>query len=71
MERKFQDATDFILQRLKEPEDCGDDTDSNSDLDIDAWFVVIIWKFEITLINILIFACIKYCNFSLNRKIRN
>ena len=32
---KFEDATDSILQRLKEPEDCGDDTDLNSDLDID------------------------------------
>ena len=32
---KFEDATDSILQRLKEPEDCGEDTDSNSDLDID------------------------------------
>ena len=32
---KFEDATESILQRLKEPEDCGDDTDSNSDLDID------------------------------------
>ena len=32
---KFEYATDSILQRLKEPEDCGDDTDSNSDLDID------------------------------------
>ena len=32
---KFEDATDSILQRLKEPEDCGEDTDSNSDLDMD------------------------------------
>ena len=24
---KFEDATDCILQRLKEPEDCGDDLD--------------------------------------------
>ena len=32
---KFEDATDSILQRLKEPEDCGEDMDSNSDLDID------------------------------------
>jgi len=31
----IEDATDSILQRLKEPEDCGEDTDSNSDLDID------------------------------------
>ena len=31
-----EDATDSILQRLKEPED---DTDSNSDLDIDNEFV--------------------------------
>ena len=30
---KFEDATDSILQRLKEPEDSGDDADSNSDLD--------------------------------------
>jgi len=32
---KFEDATDSILQRLKEPEDRGEDTDSNSDLDMD------------------------------------
>ena len=36
---KFEDATDSILQRLKEPEDSGDDTDSNSDLDLDAYFL--------------------------------
>ena len=30
---KFEDATDSILQRLKESEDSGDDADSNSDLD--------------------------------------
>ena len=48
LDGKFEDATDSILQRLKEPEDCEHDTDSNSDLDIDAWFVLIIWKFEIT-----------------------
>ena len=52
MDDKFEDATDSILQRLKEPEDCEDDTDSNPDLDIDAWCVLIIWKFEITLINV-------------------
>ena len=33
---KFEDATDSILQRLKEPEDSGDNTDSNSDLDLDS-----------------------------------
>ena len=33
---KFEDMADSILQRLKEPEDYGDDTDSNSDPDIDA-----------------------------------
>ena len=32
---KFEDATDSIPQRLKKPEDCGEDTDTNSDLDID------------------------------------
>ena len=32
---KFEDATDSILQRLKEPEDRGEDTDSNTDLDMD------------------------------------
>ena len=32
---KFEDATDSILQRLKEPEDSGEDTDLNSDLDMD------------------------------------
>lgn len=32
---KFEDATDSILQRLKEPKDCGEDMVSNSDLDID------------------------------------
>ena len=31
---KFEGATNSILQRLKEPEDCRDNTDSNSDLDI-------------------------------------
>ena len=30
---KFEDTTDSILQRLKEPEDSGDDADLNSDLD--------------------------------------
>ena len=33
---KVEGATDSILQRLKEPEDSGDDTDSNSDLDLDS-----------------------------------
>ena len=33
---KFEGATDSILQRLKEPEDSGDDTDLNSDLDLDS-----------------------------------
>ena len=35
VDSKFEDATVSILQRLKEPKDGGDDTDSNSDLDID------------------------------------
>ena len=35
MDGKFADATDSILQGLKEPEDCGNNMDSNSDLDID------------------------------------
>ena len=32
MDGKFEDTTDFIIhvQRLKEPEDSGDDTDLNS-----------------------------------------
>ena len=33
---KFEVATNSILQRLKEPEDSGDDTDLNSDLDLDS-----------------------------------
>ena len=32
---KFEDATDSILQRLKDPEDNRDHTDSNFDLDLD------------------------------------
>ena len=47
MDGKFKDATDSMLQRLKEPGDYEDDTDSNSDHKIDGGFVVIIWKFKI------------------------
>ena len=69
---KFEDATDSILQRLKEPEECGEDTDSNSDLDIDhALLFLINRKYEITFMKYYIFAGIKYCDFDLNRKIRN
>ena len=42
--------------------DCGEDTDSNADLDIDRF------KFQNY---IYIFAGIKYCDFDINRKIHN
>ena len=32
---KFEDATDSMLQRLKEPEDSADDKDLHSDFDLD------------------------------------
>ena len=43
---KFEDATDSILQRLKEPEDSGDDTDPNSDLDLDSYGTFIVSNYS-------------------------